>query len=93
MLAHAFERKWGTREGRRIPATIHAWKSAGGGTLMVIIRSKHLETLEAVIATALNIVRTRPLADLYVSRDYTGEFRIRVQPEGGRRYVITIKEE
>jgi hypothetical protein len=29
---------------------------------MVAIRSKHLETLEAVIATALNIVRTRPLA-------------------------------
>jgi len=25
---------------------------------------KHLETLEAVIATALNIVKTRPLADL-----------------------------
>ena len=60
---------------------------------MVIIRSKHLETLEAVIATALNIVRTRPLADLYVRRDYTGEFRIRVQPESGQRYVITIKEE
>ena len=60
---------------------------------MVIIRSKHLETLEAVIATALNIVKTRPLADLYVHRDYTGEFRIRVQLEGGQRYVITIKEE
>jgi hypothetical protein len=27
---------------------------------MVAIRSEHLETLEAVIATALNIVRTRP---------------------------------
>ena len=38
---------------------------------------KHLETLEAVIATALNIVKTRPLADLYVRRDYTGEFRVR----------------
>jgi hypothetical protein len=50
---------------------------------MVAIRSKHLETLEGVIATALNIVRTRPLADLYVRRDYTGEFRIRVQPESG----------
>ena len=25
----------------------------------------HLETLEAVIATALNIVKSRPLADLY----------------------------
>jgi hypothetical protein len=60
---------------------------------MVAIRSKHLETLEAVIATALNIVRTRPLADLYVRRDYTGEFRIRVKLEGGQRYVITIKEE
>jgi hypothetical protein len=60
---------------------------------MVVIRSKHLETLEAVIATALNIVRTRPLADLYVRGDYTGEFRIRVRLEGGQRYVITIKEE
>jgi ABC-type nitrate/sulfonate/bicarbonate transport system substrate-binding protein len=46
---------------------------------MVAIRSEHLETLEAVITTALNIVKTRPLADLYVRRDYTGEFRIRVQ--------------
>jgi hypothetical protein len=60
---------------------------------MVAIRSEHLETLEAVITTALNIVKTRPLADLYVRRDYTGEFRIRVQLEGGQRYVITIKEE
>ena len=60
---------------------------------MVVIRSKHLETLEAVIATALNIVRTRPLADLYVRGDYTGEFRIRVRLEGGQRYVITINEE
>ena len=60
---------------------------------MVAIRSKHLETLEAVIATALNIVRTRLLADLYVRRDYIGEFRIRVQLEGRQRYVITIKEE
>ena len=60
---------------------------------MVAIRSEHLETLEAVIAAALNIVRTRPLADLYVRRDYTGEFRIRVQLESGQRYVITIKEE
>ena len=47
----------------------------------------------AVIATALNIVKTRPLTDLYVRRDYTGEFRIRVQLESGQRYVITIKEE
>ena len=55
--------------------------------------SEHLETLEAVIAAALNIVKNRTLADLYVRRDYTGEFRIRVQPESGQRYVITIKEE
>ena len=60
---------------------------------MVAIRSEHLETLEAVITTALNIVKTRPLADLYVRKDYTGEFRIRVQLESGQRYVITIKEE
>ena len=60
---------------------------------MAVIRSKHLETLEAVIATALNIVKNRTLADLYVRRDYTGEFRIRVQLEGGQRYVIAIKEE
>ena len=60
---------------------------------MVAIRSEHLETLEAVITTALNIVKTRPLADLYVRRDYTGDFRIRVQVESGQRYVITIKEE
>ena len=60
---------------------------------MVAIRSEHLETLEAVITTALNIVKTRPLADLYVRRDYTGEFRIRVQLESGQLYVIKIKEE
>ena len=57
------------------------------------IHSTHLETLEAVIATALNIVKNRTLADLYVRRDYTGEFRIMVQLESGQRYVITIKEE
>ena len=57
------------------------------------IHSKHLETLEAVIATALNIVKNRTLTDLYVHRHYTGEFRIRVQPESGQRYIITIKEE
>jgi hypothetical protein len=57
------------------------------------IQSTHLETLQAVIATALNIVKNRTLADLYVRKDYTGEFRIRVQLEGGQRYVITIKEE
>ena len=57
------------------------------------IHSKYLETLEAVIATALNIVKNRPLVDLYIRRDYTGEFRIRVQPDSGQRYVLTIKEE
>jgi hypothetical protein len=67
-------------------------KAPEGGALMAI-HSKHLETLEAVIATALNIVKSRPLADLYVHRNYTGEFRIRVQPENRQRYVITIKEE
>ena len=53
----------------------------------------HLETLEAVMATALNIVKNRTLADLYVRKDYTGEFRIRAQLESGQRYVIIIKEE
>ena len=43
------------------------------------IHSKHLETLEAVIATALNIVKNRPLVDLYVRKDYLNHFRIRVQ--------------
>jgi hypothetical protein len=57
------------------------------------IHSTHLETLGAVIATALNIVKNRTLADLYVRRNYTGEFRIRVRVESGQRYVITIKEE
>jgi len=57
------------------------------------IHSKHLETLEAIIATAFNIVKSRPLVDLYIRRDYTGEFRVRVQVESGQRYVITIKEE
>jgi hypothetical protein len=56
------------------------------------IHSTHLETLEAVIATALNIVQNRTLADLYVRRNYTGEFRIRVRVESGQRYVITVKE-
>jgi hypothetical protein len=59
----------------------------------MVIHSKHLETLEAVIATALNIVKTRPLADLYIRRDYMGHFCIRVQLESGERYVITIREE
>ena len=52
------------------------------------IHSKYLEALEAVIATALNIVKNRPLADLYVRKDHTGHFRIRVQLESGQRYVI-----
>ena len=60
---------------------------------MVAIRSEHIETLEAIVTTALNIVKTRPLADLYVRKDYTGEFRIRGQLESGQRYVIIIKEE
>ena len=41
----------------------------------------------------LNIVKNRTLADLHVRKDYTGEFRIRVQLESGQRYVIAIKEE
>jgi len=57
------------------------------------IHSTHLETLQPVIATALNIVKNRTLADLYVRRNYVGEFRIRVQLESGQRYAITIKEE
>ena len=57
------------------------------------IHSTHLETLQAVIMTALNIVRNRTLADLHVRKDYTGEFRIRVQLESGQRCVIAIKEE
>jgi hypothetical protein len=57
------------------------------------IHSKHLETLEAVIATALNIVKNRPLTDLYVHRDHMGHFRVRVRLESRQRYIITIKEE
>ena len=57
------------------------------------IHFTHLETLEAVMATALNIVKNRTLADLHVRRDYTGAFRMKVQLESGERYVITIKEE
>jgi len=57
------------------------------------IHSTHLETLQAVITTALNIVQNRTLADLYVRRNYMGEFRIRVQLESGQRYVIAVKEE
>ena len=57
------------------------------------IHSKHLEALEASIATAFNIVKNRTLADLYVRRDYVGDCRIRVQIQGGQRYVITIKKD
>ena len=57
------------------------------------IHFTHLETLEAVMATALNIVKNRTLADLHVRKHYTHEFRIRVQLESGQRYVITIREE
>jgi hypothetical protein len=57
------------------------------------IHSTHLETLQAVIATALNIVKNRTLTDLHVRKHYTGEFRVRVHLESGQRYVITIKEE
>ena len=57
------------------------------------IHSKHLDNLEAVIANALSIAKNRPLADLYVRWDYTGDFRIRVRLESGKRYVITIREE
>ena len=92
MLTRAFDRCKAEHADGGFRATIPRLESAGGGTLMAI-HSKHLETLEAVIATALNIAKNRTLVDLYVRRDYTGEFRIRVQPEGGQRYVITIKEE
>ena len=92
MLTRAFDRCKAEHADGGFRATIPRLESAGGGTLMAI-HSTHLETLDAVIATALNIVKTRLLADLYVRRDYTGEFRIRVQLESGQRYVITIKEE
>ena len=57
------------------------------------VQSTHLERLEAVLATALNIVKNRTLADLHVRKHYTGEFHVRVQLESGQRYVITVKEE
>jgi hypothetical protein len=50
---------------------------------LTAIHSKYLKTLEAVIATALNIVKNCPLADLYVRKDYMGQFRVRVQLESG----------
>ena len=81
-----------TRSGARRRVAAFRLESAGGGALMAM-HSKYLETLEAVITTALNIVKNRPLADLHVRRDYTGDFRVRVQLESGQRYVITIREE
>jgi Polyphosphate kinase 2 (PPK2) len=45
---------------------------------------KHLEPSSQLHS---NIVKTRPLADLYVPRDYTGEFRVRVQLDSGQRYM------
>ena len=57
------------------------------------IHSKYLETLEAILGNALNIVKSRMLADLYVRREYTGDFRVRVKLDNGDRYIITIKEE
>jgi len=57
------------------------------------IQSKDLETLKAIMATALNIVTNRPLADLYVHKDFMGHFRIRVHLGSGQRYVITIRDE
>src|SRR5262245_1671342 len=86
-----------TRSGARgmvaaFPRPLPPRKAPEEAPLMAI-HSKHLETLEAVIATALNIVKSRPLADLYVRRDYKGDFRIRVQLESGQRYVITMREE
>jgi hypothetical protein len=57
------------------------------------IHSKYLETLQVILGTALNIVESRMLADLYVRREYTGDFRVRVKLNNGDRYIITIKEE
>jgi hypothetical protein len=92
MVARAFERKPSSGRGNAFPRPFPPRKAPEEALLMAI-DSKHLETLEAVIATALNIVKTRPLADLYVRRDYIGDFRIRVQLESEQRYVITIREE
>jgi len=50
------------------------------------IHSKYLETLQAILGTALNIVKSRMLADLYVRREYTGDFRVRVKLDNGDRY-------
>src|SRR5262245_22187296 len=84
-----------TRSGvrRRVAAFTRPFPSKKARGTLMAIHSKHLETLEAVITTALNIVRNRPLADLYVRKDYLNHFRIRVQLESGQRYVMTIREE
>ena len=42
------------------------------------IHFKYLETLQAILGTALNIVKSRMLAGLYVRREYTCDFRVRV---------------
>ena len=57
------------------------------------IQSTHLQNLQVVMATALNVVTNHTLADLHVRRDYTGAFRMKVQLESGERYVINIKKE
>ncbi len=57
------------------------------------IHSKYLETLEAILGTALKVVKNRMLADLYVRKDYTGSVRVKVKLDNGDRYIITIKEE
>jgi hypothetical protein len=55
--------------------------------------TKYLETLEAILGTAIKVVKNRMLADLYVRKDYTGSVRVRVKLDNGDRYIITIKEE
>jgi hypothetical protein len=57
------------------------------------IHSRYLETLEAILGTALNVVKNRMLADLYVRREYTGTLRVRIKLDNGERYIIIIKEE
>ena len=57
------------------------------------IHFKYLEALEAILGTALKVVKNRVLADLYVRKDSTGSFRVRVNLDNGDRYIITIKEE
>jgi hypothetical protein len=40
-----------------------------------------------------SVVKNRTLADLHVSREYTGTLRVRIKLDNGERYIITIKEE